>query len=48
MPQTPLHSACRAGDAAKAAQLIKGGAKLEAKNEVRQSRCGSAVVAPDR
>ena len=38
MPDTPLHSACRDGDAARSAQLIQNGAKLNAKDEVRQSR----------
>ena len=38
MPDTPLHSACCSGDAAKATQLIQDGADLEAKDSVRQSR----------
>ena len=41
-----LHEACQRGDAAKAAQLIKEGANLEAKDSVRPRLSALPAVAP--
>ena len=41
-----LHEACRDGDAAKAARLIKEGANLDAKDSVRPRLSALPAVAP--
>ena len=41
-----LHEACEAGDAAQAAQLIKKGANLDAKDSVRPRLSALPAVAP--